>query len=99
MTTRSSTSRLTVTLPNNVIDIIRAKVSSGEYSDESAAVEAAIIDSLLPPFADEELSDEWLRKEVVPVLEAMNADPSRGLTIEQVRENLARRHKTFRKAG
>jgi Arc/MetJ-type ribon-helix-helix transcriptional regulator len=94
-----TTTQLTVTLPNSVIDILRAKVCAGEYPDESAAVEAAIIDSLLPPFSDEDISDDWLRKEVVPVLEAMNADPSRGLTIEQVRENLARRHKIFRKAG
>jgi Arc/MetJ-type ribon-helix-helix transcriptional regulator len=98
MATSSKTGQLTVTLPAEVIEIVRAKVSSGEYENESAAVEAALTGLLLESASDE-LSDEFLRNEVVPVLEAMNGDPSRGLTVDQVRSNLAERHKSFRKAG
>jgi Arc/MetJ-type ribon-helix-helix transcriptional regulator len=95
----SKMGQITVTLPADVIEIMRAKVSSGEYSDESAAVEAALTGLLFESVSDEQLSDEFLRREVLPVVEAMNADPSRGLTVDQVRENIARRQKSFRKAG
>jgi Arc/MetJ-type ribon-helix-helix transcriptional regulator len=99
MPKNSKMGQITVTLPADVIEIVRAKVSSGEYADESAAIEAALTGLLLEPVSDEQLSDEFLRREVLPVVEAMDADPSRGLTVDRVRENLARRHKSFRKAG
>lgn len=99
MPARNSATQLTVVLPNNVLDIVRAKVSSGEYANESAFVEAAIVDMLLPSFSEKELSDEWLRKEVVPVLEALDADPSRGRTPEQVLDRLRQRHARLRKVG
>lgn len=98
MSTKSSTN-LTVTLPNKVLDIVRAKVSSGEYANESDFVQAAIMDMLAPSVSDAELSDEWLRKEVVPVLQALDTDPSRGRTPEQVMDRIRQRHTKLRKAG
>ena len=93
-----NTTQITLTLPKNVLEIVRARVGAGQYPTESAAIEAAIIESLLSPPSDDELSGEYLRREVLPVLDAMNAHPARGLTLDQVRESLAQRHKNFRKA-
>jgi Arc/MetJ-type ribon-helix-helix transcriptional regulator len=88
-----------VTLPSDVLEIVRAKVSSGEYADESAVVEAALVDLLLPPLSAGKLTDEWLRREVLQVLDKMDADPSRGRTPEQVLARLRERHSRMRKAG
>jgi Arc/MetJ-type ribon-helix-helix transcriptional regulator len=99
MAAATSTTKLTVTLPNDVLDIVRAKVSSGEYADESEVVEAALIDLLLPPVSGEGVTDDWLRREVVPVIERMDADPTRGRTPEQVLERLRERHDRMRKSG
>lgn len=99
MSAATSTTKLTVTLPNEVLDIVREKVSAGEYPDESAVVEAALFDLLLPPVSAGRVSDEWLRREVVPVLERMDADPSRGRTPEQVIARLREKHNTMKKAG
>lgn len=97
MSTAKRATRLTITLPNDVLEIIRAKVSSGEYADESAVVEAALIDLLLPPASG--VTDEWLRREALPALDRLEADPSTGRTPEQVLGHLRERHNRLRKAG
>lgn len=84
------TEQLTLTLPKDVVDTIRHSVSSGEFHNESAYVEAAIRDG-----NEDYFSDEWIRREVLPVLDAMDADPSRALTPEQVRLNLLARHENL----
>ena len=43
-------------------------------------------------------SDEWIRREVLPVLDEMDRDPSQLLTIEQVRSDLERRRSERRDA-
>jgi len=39
--------------------------------------------------ADDEALERWLREEVVPACVALEADPSRALTVAQVRAHLA----------
>ena len=99
MAATPGTTKLTVTLPDDVFDIVREKVSSGEYVDESAVIEAALIDLLLPPVSDKRITDEWLQREVVPVIERMDEDSARGRMPEQVLERLRERHNRMRKAG
>lgn len=97
MSATKSATKLTVTLPNEVLEIVRTKVSSGEYADESAVVEAALVDLLLPPVS--EPTDEWLRQQVLPALARLGADSSIGRTPEQVLNHLRERHDRLRKAG
>lgn len=42
--------------------------------------------------------EHWVRNEVVAAYDEMKADPSRGLSIEQVRASLAAEHERVRKA-
>jgi antitoxin ParD1/3/4 len=42
--------------------------------------------------------EHWVRNEVVAAYDEMKADPSRGLSIEQVRTSLAAEHERVKKA-
>jgi antitoxin ParD1/3/4 len=93
-----ATEQLTVTLPSDVADLVRKRMASGKYANESAVIEEALIDTILPPIQALDL-DDWLRTEVVPALDAMKADPSRGRTPEQVRQHLQDCRASFEKVG
>src|SRR5665213_1618831 len=99
-----ATQQLTITLPTEIAEAVKSKVASGEYASESEVLSASFLhfafeekDNTLG--MDEEAFDEFLRKEALPVLEALKADPSRGRTLEQVRQSLALVHADFQKAG
>jgi putative addiction module CopG family antidote len=83
-----TTQQLSITLPNEMAAAIKAKVESGEYATESEVVR----DGLRTLLARDRAVETWLREEVVPICKAMEADPSRGLTIDQVRAYLAAEH-------
>jgi len=87
MATSTPIQDFTVKLHSDVIDIVHAKVSSGEYASETDFVESAIVGSLLPPLSSDGLS-HWIATEGVRRYDAMKADPSRGRTPEEVLANL-----------
>jgi hypothetical protein len=37
-------------------------------------------------------AERWLREEVIPIYDAMEADPARGIRVEQVMASLRKRH-------
>ena len=78
-----ATQQLTITLPTDVVEMIDSMVSSGEYANESEAIEAAIVQSILPP-VDESGLERWIATEGVRIYDAMRADPSRRLTSDEV---------------
>ncbi|HEY5329814.1 MAG TPA: hypothetical protein VIJ79_08030 [Acidobacteriaceae bacterium] len=88
MPTATATQEFTVTLPRDVVEIIRSKVSSGEYASESDFVEAAIVERALFSEPNPAGLEHWIATEGVRRYDAMKADPSRGLTTEQVFANL-----------
>jgi antitoxin ParD1/3/4 len=90
------TEKLSIELPTSVARIIREKVDSGEYASQSEVVSDGVLQLNGSAI---ELADDWLRKEAVPALEALEAEPSRGLTPEQVLAHLHERHNALRKAG
>ena len=98
MSTATATEQITITLPKDVIDIVRSKVSSGEYTNESEFIEAAVIEASLPASSDAGL-EHWIATEGVRRYDAMRADPSRGLTAEQVFSSLDMEPEEPRKAG
>ena len=75
---------ITISLPEDMAELVQKKVASGEFADESEVVAEG-----LRYLADHDAGIEsWLRDEVVPTLRAHDADPSRGRTIEETRKEL-----------
>ncbi len=68
-----TTKQLSITLPNNMADAVKERVSSGAYASESEVIR----DGLRALFAREEAVEAWLRTEVVGSVEAMRHDPPR----------------------
>jgi antitoxin ParD1/3/4 len=83
-----STQQLSITLPNDMAAEVRAKVASGEYASESEVIR----DGLRALQARDKALEHWLRTEVAEAYDAMEADPSRGKSLEEVRAALAERH-------
>lgn len=90
-----TTEQFSLTLPNDMAAQVRAKVASGEYASESEVIR----DGLRALQARDRAVEQWLRNEVVPTYDAYQADPSRGISIEDVRAGLAERHKRAAKCG
>lgn len=85
-----TTQSLSITLPHDMAQMVKNKVSSGEYATESEVIR----DGLRTLAARDAAVERWLRDEVVPVLEAVKADPSRLLSADeawkQLSEHMAR---------
>jgi antitoxin ParD1/3/4 len=76
---------LTITLRGEATDKLRKLVADGHY----AQPEDAVVDALdaLPFDSDPEL-DAWLRMEIPNRIDALDADPSRAMTVEEVKARL-----------
>ena len=87
-----STQQFSITLPNEMADVVKAKVAAGEYATESEVIR----DGLRTLLARDRAVEAWLLEQVVPASQAFQADPSRALSAEQARERLAtkRRNRT-----
>lgn len=84
-----STQQLSITLPNDMAEMVRTKVAAGEYASESEVIR----DGLRVLAARDKVVEAWLREEVLPAARALKADPGRGRTAQQVREHLVRQRK------
>ena len=80
-----TTQQLSITLPNDMADVVKAKVKTGEYASESEVIR----DGLRALLARDRAVEAWLHNQVGPAYDALKADPSRAVTPEQVRERLA----------
>lgn len=76
--------RLTIELSKEMAEIVDALVETGRYADASEVIQEAME---LFMREDEPLED-WLRTEMVAAYDEWKANPSGGLTIDQVREHL-----------
>ena len=88
-----STRQLSVTLPNEMADMVRSKVASGEYASESEVIR----DGLRALQARDRAVEHWLREQAVPAYDAMKADPSRAVSVRGVRATLAAQHRRIKK--
>jgi Arc/MetJ-type ribon-helix-helix transcriptional regulator len=77
-----STEQLVIDLPTDIADLVRSRMASGKYANESAVIEEALIETILPPIQADEM-EEWLRTEGVRRYDAMRADPSIAISIEE----------------
>jgi Arc/MetJ-type ribon-helix-helix transcriptional regulator len=73
-----------VTLSDELVDMIQAKVASREYASESEVVS----DGLQGLRSRDIALDHWLRDEVVASWEEHNADPSIGIYADEVSAKL-----------
>ncbi len=90
-----TTRQMSVTLPNEMADLVKAKVASGEYASESEVVR----DGLRALAAREKAVEAWLRNEVVPAYEEYKANPGSGLSVDQVRAMIAEEYRNAVKRG
>ncbi|MHB1282321.1 MAG: ribbon-helix-helix domain-containing protein [Metallibacterium scheffleri] len=80
-----STQQFSITLPNDMADVVRAKVAGGEYATESEVIR----DGLRSLMARDRAVEAWLRETVAPAYDALKADPSRGIPLATARAELA----------
>jgi len=79
-----TTQQLSITLPNDMADIVKSKVRTGEYASESEVIR----DGLRALLARDRAVESWLLNQVGPAYDAMRADPSRAVSADQIRERL-----------
>ncbi|MDP2883222.1 MAG: type II toxin-antitoxin system ParD family antitoxin [Azonexus sp.] len=80
-----TTQQLSITLPNDMADVVKSKVRTGEYATESEVIR----DGLRALLARDRAVENWLLNQVGPAYDALKADPSRAVTADQVRTHLA----------
>ena len=80
-----TTQQMSITLPNEMADAVKAKVRMGEYASESEVIR----DGLRALMARGRAVESWLHQQVGPAHDALRADPSRAVTADQVRARLA----------
>lgn len=83
-----TTQQLSVTLPKDMAEAVKAKVRAGEYASESEVIR----DGLRALMARDRAVENWLQNQVGPAYDALKADPSRAVTVDQVRARLANEH-------
>jgi antitoxin ParD1/3/4 len=79
-----TTQQMSITLPNEMAEFVRAKVASGDYASDSEVLR----DALRAMRERDRAVEAWLRNEVVPAAQALRDDPSRALSVDQVRAEL-----------
>lgn len=84
----NGTEKKTVSLPEEHAAFIDQLVASGVYASASEVVRAG-----LRALRERDAAVErWLREEVVPVYDAMHADPGRGIGIDEVFNTIRAKH-------
>jgi putative addiction module CopG family antidote len=79
-----TTQQLSITLPIEMAQKVKARVASGDYASESEVIR----EGLRALDERDAVVERWLREEVVPTYEAYKADPTNTLSLEEVFERL-----------
>ena len=86
-----STQQLSITLPHDMAEAVRAKVASGQYATESEVIR----EGLRSLVARDQAVDAWLRTEVAAAYDALKAAPGKAVPASKVRARLAAAHKAL----
>ena len=84
-----STQQFSITLPNEMAELVRANVASGGYATESGV----FTDGLCALIAGDQAVEAWLQEEVAAAYDALKASPDRAVPASQVRARLGGLHK------
>ena len=87
-----TTQQFSITLPNDMANLVKAKVSSGEYASESEVIR----DGLRTLLARDRAVESWLLNEVGAAYDALQADPARAVSAEDVRARRAAEHDKYK---
>lgn len=80
-----STQQFSITLPNEMAELVKAMVASGEYATESEVIR----EGLRALAARDRAVESWLKEQVAPAYDALKADRSRAKSADEVRARLA----------
>lgn len=83
-----TTQSLSITLPLEMAQMVKAKVASGEYATESEVIR----DGLRVLATRDAVVEKWLRDEVVPTYDAVMADGAKTIPADQVFADIRARH-------
>jgi putative addiction module CopG family antidote len=76
---------MSITLPNDMAEMVKSKIRSGEYASESEVVR----DGLRIMMTRDRIIENWLQNQVLPAYDALKSNPSCAVTVEHVRNRLA----------
>ncbi|WP_199099879.1 type II toxin-antitoxin system ParD family antitoxin [Dyella sp. ASV21] len=80
---------LTITLPHEQLEMVRALVASGGYATDSEVIREGL--RLLK--AREQATERWLLHQVIPAYKRLKEEPSSAMSVDQVRAALLQRQK------
>ncbi len=80
--------QMNIMLPDEMALLVRHKVVTGEYADESEVIR----DGLEALKARDQTIEEWLLREVAPAYDALQRHPERAVPASHLRESLAAEH-------
>jgi Arc/MetJ-type ribon-helix-helix transcriptional regulator len=83
-----NTQQFSITLPNEMAEVVTSKVATGEYASEREVILAG----LRALMARDRVVENWLHEQVGPAYDALKADPTRAVPIDDVRALLAAEH-------
>ncbi|HEX7369650.1 MAG TPA: type II toxin-antitoxin system ParD family antitoxin [Rhodanobacteraceae bacterium] len=89
-----STQQLSITLPNEMADAVKAKVPGGEHATESEVIR----EGLRTLIARDRAVEKWLREQVVPAAMSLEANPASAQTAGEVRGHLAEKRRARARA-
>src|SRR3989304_2472247 len=72
-----TTQQFSITLPNEMADLVKTKVATGEYATESEVIR----DGLRVLMTRDRAVENWLRRGVGPAYDALKADPARAVPV------------------
>lgn len=83
-----TTQQFSITLPHEMAEAVKSKVAAGEYATESEVIR----DGLRALLARDRAVENWLLQQVGPAYDALKADPTRAVSLDDVRAVLAAEH-------
>ena len=86
-----TTQQFSITLPNEMAGLVKSMVATGIYATESEVFR----DGLRALMARERAMTRWLLDQVGPAYDALQADPSRAVSPDEVRARIAAEHKAL----
>jgi antitoxin ParD1/3/4 len=87
-----TTQQFSITLTNEMAEIVKSKIKLGEYATESEVIR----DGLRVLIARDRAMAHWLKNEVGSAYDALQADPKRAVTVDAVRARMATLQKKAR---
>ncbi len=79
--------QVSITLPDDLLNFLKAKVASGEYPSESDVIRDGLSNLLMR----EQSMEDWLM-EVGSAYDALRANPERGISAAHVRSRVNAEH-------